>query len=77
MNFENYNTTALASNLALNEQGNVSLCEVLDRVLNKGAVVVGEVTISVANVDLIYLGLQLVLTSVEGGRALKVQSTIE
>jgi len=37
----------------------------LDRVLNKGVVVVGEVVISVADIDLIYLGLQLVLTSVE------------
>lgn len=43
----------------------VSLCEVLDRVLNTGVVVVGEVVISVADVDLIYLGLQLTLTSVE------------
>ena len=45
-----------------------SVCEVLDRVLNKGAVVVGEITISVANVDLLYLGLQLVLTSVQTAR---------
>ena len=45
-----------------------SICEVLDRVLNKGAVVVGEITISVANVDLLYLGLQLVLTSVQTAR---------
>jgi len=43
----------------------VSLCEALDRVLNTGAVVAGEVTISVAGVDLVYLGLQLVLSSVE------------
>ncbi len=49
----------------LDDTQQLSLCEVLDRVLNKGAVVVGEVTISVANVDLIYLGLQLVVTSVE------------
>ena len=48
----------------------VSLCEALDRILNKGAVVVGEVTISVADVDLIYLGLQVVLTSVETARRL-------
>ncbi len=48
----------------------VSLCEALDRVLNKGAVVVGEVTISVADIDLLYLGLQLVLTSIEKGRSL-------
>jgi hypothetical protein len=46
----------------------VTLCEVLDRILNKGAVVVGEVRISVANIDLIYLGLQLVLTSIESAR---------
>jgi hypothetical protein len=45
-----------------------SICEVLDRILNKGAVVVGEITISVANVDLLYLGLQLVLTSVQTAR---------
>ena len=42
----------------------VSLCEALDRVLNKGAVIVGEVRISVANIDLIYLGLQIVVSSV-------------
>jgi hypothetical protein len=43
----------------------VSLCEALDRILNKGAVVSGELTIAVANVDLLYLSLQLVITSVE------------
>jgi hypothetical protein len=41
---------------------------VLDRVLNKGAVVAGEVVISVAGVDLLYLGLNVVLTSVETAR---------
>jgi|WetSurMetagenome_2_1015567.scaffolds.fasta_scaffold03640_6 hypothetical protein len=50
------------------DQEHVTLCEVLDRILNKGAVVVGEVRISVANIDLIYLGLQLVLTSIESAR---------
>jgi len=58
------------ADLLLDESEHVSLCEVLDRVLNKGAVVVGEVTISVANIDLIYLGLQLVVTSIETGREL-------
>jgi gas vesicle structural protein len=48
-----------------------SLSEVLDRVLNKGAVVVGEVVISVAGVDLLYLGVNVVLTSVETARKLK------
>ena len=55
---------------ALTARKQVSLCEALDRVLNKGAVVVGEVTISVADIDLIYLGLQVVLTSIETGRRL-------
>jgi hypothetical protein len=43
----------------------VSLCELLDRVLNKGAVLTGEITISVANIELIYVGLGLVISSVE------------
>ena len=46
-------------------QDHISLSETLDRVLNKGVVVCGEVVISVADIDLVYLGLQLVLTSVE------------
>ena len=44
------------------------LCELLDRVLNKGAVISGEAIISVAGVDLIYLGLQVILTSIETGK---------
>ena len=46
----------------------VSLSEVLDRVLNKGAVVTGEVVISVAGIDLVYLGLNVVLTSIQTAR---------
>ena len=53
---------------ALEESERVSICEVLDRVLNKGVVVAGELTISVADVDLLYLGLNLVLTSIETAR---------
>lgn len=41
------------------------LCEALNRLLNKGVVLVGDVTISLANVDLIWIGLRLVVTSVE------------
>lgn len=60
--------------LDLDQAEHVTLCEVLDRVLNKGAVVLGEVTISVANVDLIYLGLQLVLTSIDTSQTMKASS---
>lgn len=54
------------------DQERISLCEVLDRVLNTGVVVVGEMVISVADVDLIYLGLNLTLTSVETANGLKL-----
>ncbi|MBI2833995.1 MAG: gas vesicle protein [Acidobacteria bacterium] len=50
----------------------VSLCETLDRVLNKGVVVGGEIVISVAEIDLLYLGVQLMLTSVETASQLKL-----
>ncbi len=43
----------------------VTLLEVLDRVLDKGVVVSGDIVISVAGVDLIYLGLKVLLSSVE------------
>ncbi len=43
----------------------VSLCETLDRVLNRGAVIAGDLVISVADVDLLYVGLNLVVASVE------------
>jgi hypothetical protein len=53
---------------ALDGRERLSLCETLDRVLNKGVVLAGEVLVSVADVDLIYLGLQVLLTSVETAR---------
>lgn len=43
----------------------VKLLELLERILDKGVVIVGDATISVAGVDLIYLSLRLLLTSVE------------
>jgi hypothetical protein len=47
------------------EDEEVSLLEVLDHVLHAGVVIQGSVVISIAGVDLIYLGLNAVLTSVE------------
>ena len=58
----------MEKHLAFNHE-RMSLCEVLDRVLNTGVVVVvGEIVISVAGVGLIYLNLKLLLTSVETAR---------
>lgn len=56
---------ALSRGVLVSRHRRVSLCETLDRVLNKGAVVQGDVIVSIAGVDLLYLGVNLVLTSVE------------
>ena len=42
----------------------VTLVELVDRVLNKGVVVAGDITLSVADVDLVYVGLRVLLGSV-------------
>ena len=47
------------------EKDRVSLCELLDRVLNKGAVLTGEIIISVANIELLYIGVNLLVSSIE------------
>jgi len=54
----------------ISENEQIVLCELLDQLLHKGVVIQGDVTISVANVDLIYLNLMAILTSVETGRKL-------
>ena len=43
----------------------VTLLDLLDRVIDHGVVLAGDVTISVADVDLIYLGLRVLLAPVE------------
>ena len=52
----------------------MSLLELADRLLNRGVVLTGEATISVAGVDLIYLGLNVVLTAVENLRVRRPES---
>lgn len=53
--------------ITLKETGEeeVSLLEILDHVLNGGVVIHGSLVISLAGVDLVYVGLNVVLTSVE------------
>ena len=43
----------------------LSLLELADRLLYRGAVFMGNATLSVAGVDLIYMGLSIVLTDIE------------
>jgi len=46
------------------KKSNVTLVDALDKVLEKGAVINGDIVIRVADVDLVYLGLRLILTSI-------------
>lgn len=43
----------------------ITLLDLLDRILNKGVILWGDITLSVADVDLVYLGLKVLLSSVE------------
>jgi hypothetical protein len=45
-----------------------TLVDLVNRVLDKGVVITGDITISVAGVDLVYLGLNAMLTSVSTAR---------
>jgi len=48
----------------VNKNDNVTLIDALDKVLEKGAIINGDIVIRLADVDLVYLGLRLILTSV-------------
>ena len=43
----------------------VSLLELLDSLLTKGVVLSGDITLSVAGVDLLYIGLRLLITTAD------------
>jgi hypothetical protein len=47
----------------------LELADLINRVLDKGAVIAGSVTISVGDIDLIQLDLTLVLTAIETVRS--------
>ena len=47
------------------QDDDLSLFEMLDHVLSKGIVIAGEITISVANVELVYLGVNVLAGSID------------
>jgi len=55
----------------------VTLVELVDRVLNKGVVLSGDIVLSVANVDLVYVGLRVLLSSVATLEEQKAKSLAE
>ena len=60
---------------SLPDNERLALVELVNRVLDRGVVVTGEVTISIGGVDLLFVGLQLVLSSIEGLRKAEGVST--
>lgn len=46
----------------------MTLLELVDRLLDKGVVLCGDVTLSVADVDLVYVGLRVLLSSVDAAQ---------
>jgi Gas vesicle protein len=55
----------ITSDIEQLQEADVSLLETLDHVLNRGLVIAGEITISVADIDLIFVGLNVLVSSVE------------
>jgi hypothetical protein len=55
----------VGSDLELADDAQLSLLETLDHVLNRGLVIAGEITIAVADVDLVFIGLNVLVSSVE------------
>ena len=51
--------------ITLDGENEISLLDILDHVLNSGVVIHGSIVISLAGVDLVYVGLNVILTSVE------------
>ena len=47
------------------ETEELSLLETLDHLLDRGVVIAGEATISIGDVDLLYLGLNIVLANID------------
>jgi hypothetical protein len=58
----------MESDLQLVETEDCTVLELLDRLLHQGVVLCGDLAISVADIELIYLRLQLTLSSVETAR---------
>ena len=55
----------------------LQLVELVNRVLDRGAVISGDLVISVAGVDLVFVGLRLVLSSVETARAAALAGALD
>lgn len=49
----------------------LAIADLLDRALNKGVVIWGEATISLAGIDLVYVGLKVLVASVDTAQRMR------
>src|SRR5215510_1941659 len=61
----------LTMRVRIEHDRNAALADLLDRALNKGVVLWGEATISLAGVDLVYVGLKVLVSSVETAQRMR------
>jgi hypothetical protein len=52
------------STTAVSAERDMALVDLVDRLLGGGVVIAGDITLSVADVDLVYVGLRALVTSV-------------
>lgn len=57
----------------IDKSKDITILELLDRVLNKGVILTGDIVISVADIDMVYVGVKLMLSSVETMEQLKTK----
>jgi hypothetical protein len=58
---ERSGSTALS---AVGQQRDIALIDLIDRLLDGGVVLAGDITLAVADVDLVYVGLRALISSV-------------
>ena len=63
----------MSGSQALIEAREVTLLDLVDRAVDHGVILAGDITIAVADIDLIYVGLQVLLASVERVQELSVE----
>ena len=64
---------AMSRSQALLEARDFTLLDLVDRAVDHGVVLAGDITISVADIDLIYVGLRVLLASVERVEEFRVE----
>ena len=58
---------------AREEVQEVTLLDLVDRAIEHGAILAGDITIAVANIDLIYVGLEVLIASIERMERLRAE----